>query len=180
MVFLSGTFQENKEKFSSKLNEESSTLEIGKEFISLASNNQIAEYKGRMLGNVIDIDEVKVLNDARSFANNEEILERGVRLTDAYNRIVYEFSAERISYKDYIIKVYEYRIKYEKFMTAINSYIGKEDILVLKNSMLKELNDMKFQIREFENSRAPENDWELISEYDKYRKFLPSMFNDEG
>ncbi len=107
---------------------------------------------------------------------SEEILNNGIRLSTNYNQISYDYSAGKFVDQEYFSKLFDFRIKYEKYMTAIDSYIGDEDILIQKNSMIQELKEINQQITLLKNSESFEVEWELESQYDKYKKFLPTMF----
>ena len=93
-----------------------------------------------------------------------------------YNQVSFEYSTEKLSDLEYLSKLFDFQIKYQKYMTSIDSYIGEEDILIHKNSMTLELEKINQDIQILKNSMDLENDLELKSEYDKYKKFLPSMF----
>lgn len=61
-------------------------------------------------------------------------------------------------------------------MTAIDSYIGDDDILSLKHSLILEYEKINQDIILLKNSGTLDEEWQSESKYDKYKEFLPSMF----
>jgi len=174
-IFLSMSgFQEKEIKTGPELGK-ASILEVGQAFIKQASlENQTEE---NILGMFREITAEEVLKETKlpDLKASEEILNNGIRLSGNYNQISYEYSVGKLVDKEYFSKLFDFRIKYEKHMTAIDSYIGDEDILIQKNTMIQELKEINQQITLLKN-KSIEEDWEPISQYDKYKKFLPSMF----
>ena len=175
IVFLSmNDFQEKEMKTGPELGK-ASIIEVGQEFIKQASLENPTEEN--ILGMFREITAEEILKETKlpDLKESEKILNNGIRLTTNYNQISYDYSVGKFDDKEYFSKLFDFRIKYEKYMTAIDSYIGNEDILTLKNSMIQELKEINQQIALLKNKSVGEG-WEPISEYDKYKKFLPSMF----
>jgi len=175
IVFLSmNDFQEKEIKTGPELGK-ASIIEVGQEFIKQASLENPTEEN--ILGMFREITAEEVLKETKlpDLKEGEKILNNGIRLSSNYNQISYDYSIGKFDDKEYFSKLFDFRIKYEKYMTAIDSYIGNEDILTLKNSMIQELKEINQQIALLKN-KSIEEGWEPISEYDKYKKFLPSMF----
>ena len=175
IVFLSmNDFQEKEIKTGPELGK-ASIIEVGQEFIKQASlENPTEEY---ILGMFREITAEEVLKETKlpDLKASEEILNNGIRLSSNYNQISYDYSAGKFVDKEYFSKLFDLRIKYEKYMTAVDSYIGVEDILTQKNSMIQELKEINQQITLLKN-KSIEDGMESLSQYDKYKKFLPSMF----
>jgi len=176
IVFLSMSgFQEKEIKTGPELGK-ASIVEVGREFLKQTSLGNPTEEN--ILGMFREITAEEVLKETTlpDLKASEEILNNGIRLSTNYNQISYDYSAGKFVDKEYFSKLFDFRIKYEKYMTAIDSYIGDEDILIQRNSMMQELKEINQQINLLKNSESIEEGWEQASEYDKYKKFLPSMF----
>jgi len=176
IIFLSMTsFEEKVTKTGPELGT-ASIIEIGEEFIRQTSSGNPTEE--RILNELRKIteEEVHLETQLPDLKSSEEILNNGIRLSAKYNQISYDYSAGKVGDEEYFSKLFDFRIKYEKYMTAIDSYIGKENILIQKNSMMQELKEINQQITLLKNSEGFEEGWELESQYDKYKKFLPTMF----
>ncbi len=176
IVFLSiSDFQEKEVKTGPELGK-ASILEVGQEFIKQTSLGNPTEEK--ILNELREITEEEVLLETQlpDLKASEEIMNNGISLSANYNQISYDYSVGKFNDKEYFSKLFDFRIKYEKYMTAIDSYIGDGDILILRNSMIQELEEINQQITLLKNSESFEEGWEPASEYDKYKKFLPSMF----
>ena len=176
IVFLSmNDFQEKEIKVGPELGK-ASIVKVGQEFIRQTSLGNPTEEK--ILNVLREITPEEVLLEAKlpDLKASEEILNNGIKVSANYNQLSYDYSVGKFSDKEYFSKLFDFRIKYEKYMTAVDSYIGDEDILVLKNSMMQELKEINQQITLLKYSESFEEGWELESEYDKYKKFLPSMF----
>lgn len=154
----------------------SSIVDIGYEFVKQASHDETT--KENSLGNIMDITDrdIEKEKEIPDLSASEKIQNNGVRLSTSYNQASYDYLAGKILAEEYFLKLLDYKIKYEKYMTAIDSYIGKEDITIQKNSMVQELNEINQQINTLKSSKNSEDGWEAKSEYEKYRKLLPSMF----
>ncbi len=176
IIFLSMTnFEEKVTKTSPELGK-ASIIEIGEEFIRQTSSGNPTEEKILNELRKITEKEVRLETQLPDLKSSEEILNNGIRLSTKYNQISYDYSAGKVGDKEYFSKLFDFRIKYEKYMTAVDSYIGKENILIQKNSMIQELKEINQQMTLLKNSESFEAEWELESQYDKYKKFLPTMF----
>ena len=155
--------------------EKISAIEMGQEFLNKTAINNSVEK--RILGELREITEQEILKEAEipDMEENEQILYNGIKLSADYNQVSYEYSSEKISDVEYLAKLFDYKIKYEKYMTAVDSYIGEKDILIQRNSMIQELEEIKKQITLLRNSQNM-TEWEIKTEYEKYKKYLPSMF----
>ena len=120
--------------------------------------------------------EIRLETQLPDLKKSEEIFDNGIRLSSEYNQISLDYSAGKIGNKEIFSKLFDFRIKYEKYMTSIDSYIGDEDILIQKNAMTQELKEINQLIILLKTSESFEDGWEIASEYDKYKKFLPTMF----
>lgn len=174
IIFLSN-LQEKESKTGPELGK-ASIIEVGQAFIKETSLGNPTEEK--VLNELREITEKEILLETQlpDLKISEEILNNGIRLSSNYNQISYDYSAGKFVDNEYFSKLFDFRIKYEKYMTAVDSYIGDEDILIQKNSMMEELKEINQQITLLKNFESFEEDWELASEYDKYKKFLPTMF----
>ena len=156
---------------------DTSILQIGEDFIKKMSLENSTDE--RVLGTLRDITEAEILEEAKlpDLEIGEKIVNNGLRLSTNYNQIHYDYSMSKLTDTEYFLQLLDFRIKYEKYMTAIDSYVGSDNILPQKNSMMKELQEITHQIQIFESSKTFDSDWEQTSQYDKYKKFLPSMFS---
>ena len=154
----------------------SSILAVGESFVQLNSNENSTEEK--ILGTFREITEEEILEESRlpDLEKSEMILENGIRLSANYNQISYDYSNEKFSDFEYLGKLMDFRIKYEKYLTAVDAYIGKEDILVQKNSMIIELDEINKQIILLKNSENILGHPDFSEQNDKFKKFLPPMF----
>ena len=176
IIFLSmNGFQEKEIKTGPELGK-ASIVEVGREFVKQTSLGNPTEEN--ILNNLREITAEEILKETTlpDLEESKKILNNGIRLSTNYNQISYDYSAGKFIDKEYLSKLFDFRIKYEKYMTAIDSYIGDEDILILRNSMVQELEEINQQITLLKNSENIEDEWELASEYDRYKEFLPSMF----
>ena len=156
----------------------SSVLDIGEEFVKKASirNSTQDDY---VLGTFREITQQEILKESivHDPSKDEKIFQNGIRLSDDYNRISYDYSQEKIDDLEYMSELLDFQIKYQIYLTAVDSYTGNEDILIHKNSMVMELEKINQDIVLLKNSLFIEEGWESQSKYDKYKKFLPSMFS---
>lgn len=155
----------------------SSILAVGESFVQLNSNDNSTEEK--ILGTFREITEEEILKESRlpDLEKNELILENGIRLSANYNQVSYDYSNEKFSDFQYLDKLMDFRIKYEKYLTAVDAYIGKEDILVQKNSMIIELDEINEQIVLLKNSENILGHPDFSEQNDKFKKLLPPMFS---
>ena len=153
-----------------------SIIKVGEDFIKKTSSGNSTEEN--ILGLFRDITEEEILKETAlpNLADSEKIMNNGLHLTANYNQISYDYSVGKITDEKYFLKLLDFRIKYETYMTSMDSYIGDDDILILRNSMIEELKEINQQIIVLKNYQELADDWELVSEYDRYKKFLPSMF----
>jgi len=156
--------------------DKSSVLDIGQDFIKQVSHDEPS--KENTLGMFEDISDANILKEKEipDLNASEKIQNSGVRLSTNYNQLSYDYSNGKIPPSQYLAALMDFKIKYEKYMTALDSYIGSEDITIQRNSMIQELRDIEQQINTLKNSKTFEDGWESKSEYDKYKKLLPSMF----
>ncbi|MCE9652508.1 MAG: hypothetical protein K8Q89_05565 [Nitrosarchaeum sp.] len=157
--------------------EKSSILDMGQDFI-----NQVAHEKSteeHTLGMFKDITDEDVLKEKETpdLVASEKIQNNGIRLSTNYNQISLDYSGGKLTTDEYLEKLLDFKIKYEKYMTSMDSYIGSDDITIQRNSMIQELKDINQQILVLKSTKNAEDGWQLKSEYDQYRKLLPSMFN---
>lgn len=153
-----------------------SIIAVGQEFIRQTSLGEPIEETSLNELREITEKEIRLETQLPDLKKSEEIFDNGIRLSSEYNQVSLEYSAEKIGNKEYFSKLFDFRIKYEKYMTAMDSYIGDEDILIQENSMTQELKEINQQINILKNSESFEEGWEQASQYDKYKKFLPTMF----
>lgn len=155
-------------------------VEVGMDFVRKASNekeNQTVDEN--ILGTFRELTEEEILKATKipNLTKSEEILNNGNRLSTSYHHANYEYSSGKIVDVDYLGKLFDFRIKYEKHFDTIDAYIGHDDVLTQKHIMEKELDDIDKQITLIRKSGKIEEGWESISEIDKFKKFLPSMFD---
>ena len=157
---------------------QSAILKVGEDFIKQASLETIESDKEHTLNELREITEAELLKEfyVPDHTESEKIFDNGLKLSDDYNQVSFDYSTEKLTDLDYLPKLLDFQIKYQKYMTAIDSYIGDEDIVIHKNSMALELEKINQDIQQLKNSIGVERDLESKSEYDKYTKFLPSMF----
>ena len=176
IVFSTLGFQEKKSIEGPELGKVS-IIEVGKEFIKQASHENYTEGSivGTTFREMVDHENFKVakLPDLKEI---EEIVNYGIRLSSDYNTISYEYSSEKFLEIEYLSKLVDLRVKYEAYMLNIGSYTIDDDTIIHRNSMMQELKEINQQITLLKNSESLEEGWEIVSEYDKYKKFLPSMF----
>ena len=170
------SYQESEKYSESDFTGQEAILKIGEEFIQKASV-QTSSNDVHILNSLREITEEELKeSQVPDLSENEKIFNNGLRLSDDYNRVSFDYSNEKISDMEYLIKLFDFQIKYQKYMTAVDSYIGDKDILDLKNSMLMEYKKINEQIILLKNSGTVNDDWKSQSDFDKYKKFLPSMF----
>ena len=175
-IFLSmNSFQEKEVNLGPELGK-SSIMEVAEEFVKQTSFENESEQ--RILNELREITEEEILKEFEipDLEESEKILNNGIKLSAEYNQISYDYSLEKLSDQLYFSKLLDFRIKYEKYMTAIDSYIGEGEILIQKNAMMQELGEIDKQITLLKHSENVEENIEQITEYDKYKEFLPSMF----
>ena len=157
---------------------QSAILKVGEDFIKQASKENINSDDSHVLNELREITEAELLEEFKvpDHTESEKIFNNGIKLSDDYNQISFNYSTEKLSDMEYLSELLDFQIKYQKYMTAIDSYIGDEDIVIHKNSLTLELEKINHDIQILKNSIDLEHDLESKSEYDKYIKFLPSMF----
>ena len=178
IIFIMTSFEE-KEKYSeTDLVGQSAILKLGEDFVKEASLENPVSDEYRVLNELREITDAELLKELKviDHTESEKIFNNGIKLSDDYNQISFDYSTEKLSDLEYLSKLLDLETKYRIYMTSIDSYIGDEDILVHKNSMLLEFEKINQDITILKNSIDVEAGWELKSEYDKYTKFLPSMF----
>lgn len=154
----------------------SSILNVGREFVNQVSPEETT--RENTLGVLLEITDKDILKEKEipDLSASENIQNNGVRLSASYNQASYDYSTGKTPVDEYFLKLLDFKIKYEKYMTAIDSYIGNDDIIIQKNSMKQELEEINQQINTLKRSENFEDGWETKSEFDKYKKLLPSMF----
>lgn len=175
IIFLiMSSFEEKEIKTGPELGT-ASIIAVGQEFIRQTSlGNPTEETSSNELREITE-KEIRLETQLPDLKKSEEIFDNGIKLSADYYQISLDYSAGKIGNKEIFSKLFDFRIKYEKYMTAIDSYIGDEDILIQRNSMIQELKEINQQITLLKNESIEEG-WEPISQYDKYKKFLPTMF----
>lgn len=153
-----------------------SIIAVGQEFIRQTSLGEPTEEMSLNELREITEKEIRLETQLPDLKKSEEIFDNGIRLSSDYYQVSLEYSVEKIGENEYFSKLFDFRIKYEKYMTSIDSYIGDEDILIQKNSMTQELKEINNQINIIKNSKNFDEGWEQLSQYDKYKKYLPTMF----
>lgn len=177
IVLIMTSSQESERYSDLDLTGQDAILKVGEDFIKQATNE--TPNQDRVLNELREItdEEIHKETQIRDPTESEMIFTNGMKLSDDYNRISFEYSTEKLNDTEFFSKLLDFKIKYEKYMTAIDSYIGNEDILVLKNSMVKEYEKINEQITLIKDSGTINDDWESQTEFDKYKKYLPSMFD---
>ncbi|WP_299293156.1 hypothetical protein [Nitrosopumilus sp.] len=175
-IILISTLQSEEQSGTSPQLGTSSILAVGESFVQLNSNDNSTEEK--ILGTFREITEEEILEESRlpDLEKSQLIFENGIRLSANYNQISYDYSNDKFSDFEYLGKLTDFRIKYEKYLTAIDAYIGKEDILVQKNSMIIELDEINKQIVLLKNSENILGHPDFSQQNDKFKKLLPPMF----
>ena len=165
------------EKYSElELTGQSAILKVGQDFIDQASKEKSPEEHTLNELREITEEEIRMATKIPDLKESEKIFSNGMKLSDDYNQVSFDYSTEKISDDEYYSKLLNFQIKYQKYMTAIDSYIGDKDILDLKHSLVLEYEKITQDIISFKNSGTINEDWQSQSEYDKYKDFLPSMF----
>ena len=170
------TNQEGEKYSELELTGQSAILKVGEVFIDQASKEK--SHEERTLNELREIteEEIRKATIIPDLKESEKIFDNGMKLSDDYNQVSFNYSTEKISDDEYYSKLLNFQIKYQKYMTAIDSYIGDEDILNLKHSLVLEYEKITQDIISFKNSGTVNEEWQSQSEYDKYKDFLPSMF----
>jgi competence protein ComGC len=177
IIFILISPQDSKKYSELDLTGQDAILKVGEDFIKQASIETLDQ--DHILNGLREITEEEIRKETQIHdpTESEKIFTNGMKLSDDYNRISFEYSAEKLNVAEFFSKLLDFKIKYEKYVTAIDSYIGDEDILVLKNSMVKEYKKINEQITLIKNSGTINDEWESQTEFDKYKKYLPSMFD---
>ncbi len=168
---------EEREKYSElELTGQSAILKVGEDFIEKASKEKPRE--DHTLNELREITEEEIRKETQipDLKESEKIFSNGMKLSDNYNQVSFNYSTEKISDDEYFSELLNFQIKYQKYMTAIDSYIGDEDILSLKHSLILEYEKINQDIILLKNSGTLDEEWQSQSKYDKYKEFLPSMF----
>lgn len=176
VIFLStNSFQEKDISSGVELGK-SSIIEVAEEFARQTAFEK--ELYEENLNELLEISEESILKELQlpELEKNEKILNNGIKLSANYNQVSLDYSSKKLNDQEYFSKLFDFRIKYEIYMTAIDSYIGDGDILILKNSMVQELEEINQQISFLKGSENIDENVKHSSEFDKYKKFLPSMF----
>lgn len=173
IVFSVFSFQEKEDKRGPVLGEVS-IMEVMLAFIETAS---FKEKENKMLLRDITVEEQEILEVLKlpNLERNEKMIEFGVRISTQYNQASLDYSSENIRDNEYYTKLYNLRDYYQAYMTFTDSYIGEGDVLIQKKSMMQELIKIEEQINILKFSENIYDD-EQTSEFDKYQRFLPSMF----
>ena len=153
-----------------------SMVEVAEEFArQTAFETELYEEN---LNELLEISEEDILKELQlpELEKNKNILNNGIELSANYNQVSLDYSSKRLTDQEYLSKLFDFRIKYEIYMTAIDSYIGDRDILILKNTTIQELKEINQQISFLKGSENIDESIEQSSGFDKYKKFLPSMF----
>jgi len=156
---------------------ESSVLDVGREFVKQASREEIA--KENTLGIFMEITNKDMLKEKEilDISVSEKIQNNGIRLSSSYNQASFDYSNGKLSPEEYFFQLLNFKIKYEKYMTALDSYVGEDDIIIQKNSMMQEFKEINQQINTLKSSENFKDGWETKPEFDSYKKLLPSMFS---
>ncbi len=159
-----------------ELTGQSAILKVGEDFIEQASKEKSEQ--DHTLNELREITEEEIRKETKipDLKESEKIFANGMKLSDDYNRVSFDYSTEKIGKDEYYSNLLNFQIKYQKYMTAIDSYIGDEDILDLKHSLTLEYGKITQEIITFKNSGMINEEWQSQSEYDKYKDYLPSMF----
>ena len=174
IVFSVFSIQEKEDKRGPVLGE-ASIMEVMLSFIESAS---IEENENTITLRNITVEEQEIL-DALKLPNlerNEKIIEFGVRISTQYNQASLDYSSGNIGDNEYYTKLYNLRDYYQAYMTFTDSHIGEGDVLIQKKSMIQELIKIEEQINFLKFSENIYDD-KQSSGFDKYEKFLPSMFS---
>lgn len=176
IIFILISPQDSKKYSELDLTGQDAILKVGEDFIKQVSNE--TPDQDHVLNGLREITEEEIRKETQIHdpTESEKIFTNGMKLSDDYNRISFEYSTEKLNDAEFFSKLLDFKIKYEKYMTAIDSYIGDDDILILKNSMVKEYEKINKQITLIKNSGIINDEWESQTEFDKYKKYLPSMF----
>ncbi len=175
-VLLILTNQEGEKYSELELTGQSAILKVGEDFIEQASKEKHVEDHTLNELREITEEEIRKATKIPDLKESEKIFANGMKLSDDYNKISFDYSTEKIDDDEYYSKLLNFQIKYQKYMTAIDSYIGDEDILDLKHSLALEYEQITLDIISLKNSGIITDEWQSQSEYDKYRDYLPSMF----
>ncbi|BDQ30625.1 MAG: hypothetical protein K5798_10710 [Nitrosopumilus sp.] len=177
IIFILISPQDSKKYSELDLTGQDAILKVGEDFIKQASVEPLDQ--DHILNELREITEEEIRKETQIHdpTESEKIFTNGMKLSDDYNRISFEYSTEKLNVTEFFSKLLDFKIKYEKYMTAIDSYIGDEDILILKNSMVKEYEKINEQITLIKNSGTIDDEWESKTEFDKYKQYLPSMFD---
>jgi hypothetical protein len=170
------TNQEGEKYSELELAGQSAILKVGEDFIEQASKEKPKQ--DHTLNELREITEEEIRKETKipDLKESEKIFANGMKLSDDYNRVSFDFSTEKIGVREYYSKLLNFQIKYQKYMTAIDSYIGDDDILDLKHSLVLEYEKITKDIISLKNSGTINEEWQSQSEYDKYKDYLPSMF----
>jgi len=173
IVFSVFSFQE-KENQSGPVLGEASIMEVMMAFIVTVSNEE-NEKNVKLKG--ITMEEQEILNALKlpNLERNEKMINFGVRISTQYNQASLDYSSGNIRDNEYYTNLYNLRDYYLAYMTFTDSYVGEGDVLIQKKSMIKELIKIEEELTLLEFSENI-HDEEHTSEFDKYDKFLPSMF----
>lgn len=175
-ILLVMTNQEGEKYSELELTGQSAILKVGEDFIEKASKEKPRE--DHTLNELREITEEEIRKETQipDLKESEKIFSNGMKLSDNYNQVSFDYSTEKISDDEYFSELLNFQIKYQKYMTAIDSYIGDEDILSLKHSLILEYEKINQDIILLKNSGTLDEEWQSESKYDKYKEFLPSMF----
>jgi len=172
IVFGIFSFQE-KEDQSGPVLGEASIMEVMLAFIESASNNENKNIDA--LREITEEEEIFYALKLPNLERNEKIIEFGVKISTQYNQESLDYSSGRITDNEYYTKLYNLRDYYQAYMIFADSYIVEGDGLIQKKSMIEELIEIEKQINLLKFSENIYDD-EQASEFDKYKKLLPSMF----
>ncbi|KAF6247070.1 hypothetical protein C6990_05145 [Nitrosopumilus sp. b3] len=175
-ILLVMTNQEGEKYSELELTGQSAILKVGEDFIEQASKEKPQEV--HTLNELREITEEEIRKETQipDLKESEKIFANGMKLSDNYNQVSFDYSTEKIGDDEYFSELLNFQIKYQKYMTAIDSYIGDDDILSLKHSLMLEYEKINQDIILLKNSGTLDEKWQSQSKYDKYKEFLPSMF----
>lgn len=85
------------------------------------------------------------------YSDEYALIDKGIDMSSAYNRVSYEYSANKILTKDYLDELKKLKIQYESYLEEISNKNWHYDITNHKNSLTTEYFKIKQEIQKIED-----------------------------
>jgi hypothetical protein len=95
-----------------------------------------------------DISSKDVLHG--DYSDESALIDKGIQISDQYNKYSYDYSSEKISSKEYLAILKQLKIKYSTYLMEISNYSWTSDISEHKEFLAKEYQKIVQEIKDIE------------------------------